>query len=282
VRRDRPHRSAATGSEEMIRCVGLLKVYESPSGRVQAVRGVDLSIGRGRSVAVVGPSGSGKSSLLRLVSGIDDPTAGDVIVDGINISRLSSKDRRMTQAAKLSHVFQRPSDNLLEHLTVAEQVERVARARRAERGAVDDLLERLELVERSGHLPSQLSGGEQQRVAFARAAVGDPAVIIADEPTAELDAVSTARILDTIDELSRRGITILVATHDPLVLAHIDEIVMLRDGAVASVTRGGTELAVIDGAGRLQLPLAVRSAFSEGRARMTWDPVREVLTVEAP
>jgi len=266
----------------MIRCVGLLKVYESPSGRVQAVRGVDLSIGRGRSVAVVGPSGSGKSSLLRLVSGIDDPTAGDVIVDGINISRLSSKDRRMTQAAKLSHVFQRPSDNLLEHLTVAEQVERVARARRAERGAVDDLLERLELVERSGHLPSQLSGGEQQRVAFARAAVGDPAVIIADEPTAELDAVSTARILDTIDELSRRGITILVATHDPLVLAHIDEIVMLRDGAVASVTRGGTELAVIDGAGRLQLPLAVRSAFSEGRARMTWDPVREVLTVEAP
>jgi len=269
-------------AEPIIECRSLVQVYDSPSGRVQAVRGADLSIGRGKAVAVVGPSGSGKSSLLRLVSGLDEPTAGEVLVDGIDIFELSARRRRIARARLLSHVYQRPSDNLLAHLTVREQVQRVARRRKVDDAQSDDVIARLGLADRADHLPGQLSGGEQQRAAFARAAVGEPSVVIADEPTAELDAANTARVLGAIDALTERGITVLIATHDPLVLAHIDEVVLLRDGAIASVTDASGELAVIDRTGRLQLPLEVRDAFAGGRARVQWDAERSVLTVEQP
>ena len=266
----------------IIECHSLVRVYDSPTGRVQAVRGADLAIARGRAVAIVGPSGSGKSSLLRMISGLDEPTAGEVFIDDVNFTKLSPRRRRVARAQLLSHVYQRPSDNLLEHLTVREQVDRVARQRGATAHDVDELLHALDLAERADHRPHQLSGGEQQRVAFARAAVGDPALIIADEPTAELDAVNTERVLAAVDEMAARGITVLLATHDPIVLAHIDEIVLLRDGAIASVTDRTGEFAVIDGAGRLQLPLPARAAFVDGRVRLRWDDEDERLVVERP
>ncbi len=266
----------------IIECHSLVRVYDSPTGRVQAVRGADLSIGRGRAVAIVGPSGSGKSSLLRMISGLDEPTAGEVFIDDVNVTKLSPRRRRATRARLLSHVYQRPSDNLLEHLTIREQVARVARHRGATADAVANLLDDLDLADRANHRPHQLSGGEQQRAAFARAAVGDPALIIADEPTAELDAVNTERVLAAVDSMTARGITVLLATHDPIVLAHIDEIVLLRDGAIASVTDRTGEFAVIDGAGRLQLPLEARAAFADGRVRVRWDEESARLEVERP
>ncbi len=266
----------------VVECFGLLRVFETASGRVQAVRGVDLTIESGRSAAVVGPSGSGKTSLLRMIGGLDEPSAGDVLIDGVNLVRLSRTARRRMRARLIANVHQRPGDNLLPHLNALDQVMHVAHRRGVGLNESMRMLEDLGLADRTDHLPSQLSGGEQQRLAFARGAVGAPAVIVADEPTAELDTASTDRVLDAIDQLSREGITVLVATHDPRVLGRVDEVIMLRDGSVASVTDRGTELAVIDHAGRIQLPPEVREHFPDRRARISWDPERRIFTVEEP
>lgn len=266
----------------VVECVSLLRVFESATGRVQAVRGVDLTVDSGRAVAIVGPSGSGKSSLLRMIGGLDEPTAGDVSIDGVNLVRLSGGARRKMRSRLLAHVHQRPMDNLLGYLTALEQVMHVATRRGVGLDESVAMLDALGLADRSDHLPDQLSGGEQQRLAFARGAVGSPAVIIADEPTAELDTASADRVLDAIERLSADGITVLVATHDLRVLERMDEVVMLRDGSIASVTAAGTELAVIDHAGRIQLPPEVRDHFADRRARVTWDAERQTFVVEKP
>lgn len=266
----------------VIECTSLLRVFESATGRVQAVRGVDLTIESGRAVAVVGPSGSGKSTLLRMIGGLDAPSAGDVLIDGVNLARLSRSARRRVRARMIANIHQRPADNLLGHLTAFDQVMHVAHRRGVGADESLEVLDALGLGDRADHLPHQMSGGEQQRLAFARGAVGAPAVIIADEPTAELDTDSSDRVLDAITRLARDGITVLVATHDPRVLGRVDEVVMLRDGSIASVTDGGIELAVIDHAGRIQLPPDVREHFPDRRARISWDPDRRVFTVEEP
>ena len=269
-------------SKPVIECTSLLRVFESATGRVQAVRGVDLSIEAGRTVAIVGPSGSGKSSLLRMIGGLDEPSAGDVCIDGVNLVKLTRSSRRRMRARLLAHVHQRPTDNLLGYLTALDQVARVARRRGAGLSDAVAMLDRMGLADRSDHLPAQLSGGEQQRLAFARGAVGAPAVVVADEPTAELDTESSDRVLDAIEELSDDGITVLLATHDARVLERVDQVVTLRDGSIASVTDRGTELAVIDHAGRIQLPPEVREHFPDRRAKLTWDPDHRTLTVEEP
>lgn len=254
-----------------IECHGLLRVYDTPTGRVQAVKGIDLTIERGISVAFVGPSGSGKSSLLRMLVGIDEPTAGDVVIDGISLARLGTRRRRRTLSRIVSHVYQRPSDNLLDDLPVRQQLERVVRRRGGSIEFVDAMLERLGLTDRADHLPDELSGGEQQRVAFARGAVGRPAVIVADEPTAELDTRSTERVLDAIDDIVADGLTVVLATHDAQVLERAGQVVQLDDGAITSVRDGTGELAVIDRSGRLQLPADVRDRYPDRRARLAVD-----------
>ena len=274
------HERVRTRRPPIVECTNLLRVFESTGGRVQAVRGVDLTIDAGKTVAVVGPSGSGKSSLLRMVAGIDAPTAGDVVIDGINLARVSRRRRAAVRSKLLSHVYARPGDNLLRHLTAIDQVERVASRRRAHAGAALEMLELVGLTDRADRFPDELSGGEQQRLAFARGAVGSPAIIIADEPTAELDTSSSELVLDAIAGLAKTGITVLLATHDERVLGGVDEVVTLRDGSVASVRAGGTELAVIDHGGRVQLPPEVREAFPENRARLTWDPESGRLPIE--
>ncbi len=266
----------------VIECTGLLRVFEAASGRVQAVRGVDLTIDSGRTAAVVGPSGSGKTSLLRMIGGLDEPSAGDVVIEGVNLARLSRSARRRMRARLIANVHQNPTDNLLPHLTALDQVLRVSNRRGAGLNESLRILDELGLGDRAHHLPGQMSGGEQQRLAFARGAVGGPAVIVADEPTAELDTESTDRVLDAIERLSQDGITVLAATHDPRVLDRVDEVIMLRDGSVASVTDRGTELAVIDHAGRIQLPPEVREHFPDRRARISWDAERRKFTVEEP
>lgn len=248
-----------------------MKIYASAVGRVQALRGVDLTIERGELVALVGPSGSGKSSLLRIIAGLDEASAGAVTVDGVDFARVARSRRRKVRSRLLSHVFQQPSDNLLEHLTAIEQVERVAHRRGADTTAAVAALEQVRLDHRHAHRPDELSGGEQQRLAFARAIVGRPALVIADEPTAELDTATTHAIVDVIAELNANGTTILLATHDPVVLERIGHVVTLRDGAVAGVRRHGAERAVIDSIGRLQLPPDVRHHFPDASARLGWD-----------
>jgi putative ABC transport system ATP-binding protein len=268
-------------ADHVIECVGLVKIYPSASGRVQALRGVDLVVARGDMLALVGPSGSGKSSLLRILAGLDEASAGRVSVDGVDFAQVRRRKRRRVRARLLSHVYQQPGDNLLGHLTAIEQVERVARRRGSPADAAS-MLERVGLSHRQHHRPDELSGGEQQRLALARAAVGRPALIIADEPTAELDTASTRAVLDTLVDLNRDGTTVVLATHDPHVLEQIDHAVTLRDGAIASVRRGQTELAAIDQTGRLQLPPELRARFPASTAELGWDDAASHMTATPP
>ena len=268
--------------DPMIRCDHLVRFYETATGRVQAVRGVDLEVDTGVMAAVVGPSGCGKSSLLRMLSGLDRPTAGVVIVDGVDLYRSSTRIRARARARILSHVHQRPGDNLLAHLTAEQQLARVVPAGVDPLEACGETLELLGLTHRRGAIPEQMSGGERQRVALARALVASHRVVIADEPTSQLDSASAASVLDAMALLVSHGVTVVVATHDPRVLERVDQVIALRDGAVATVTQAGSELAVIDRSGRIQLPPEVQRRFGARRARLTVDPETGRVELEQP
>jgi putative ABC transport system ATP-binding protein len=221
-------------------CSEVVKTYATESGRVYALRGVDAIFPTGKVTAIVGPSGSGKSSLLRLLAGMDHPTEGSVTVGDDEISDPSSKVLRRVRR-KVGYVFQRPSDNLISYLNVLEHVELAARYRRG--GASRDpmeLLDSLGLAHRADHRPEQLSGGEQQRVAFAQAVVGSPELVIADEPTAELDSHASEALLQAIHGLAVQGQTVVLSTHDPQAIEVADKTVWLRHGTVERMSEHGS------------------------------------------
>jgi putative ABC transport system ATP-binding protein len=186
----------------------VVKVYRGLTEEVQAVRGVDLVLEPGSLTAVLGPSGSGKSTLIRLIAGLDRPSAGTVTHGDTVLTELSSSRLRRWRRRNVAFVHQRPRSNLIEHLTAADHLRMVGERDTGE------VLGSLGLGEQSRHRVDQLSGGEQQRLAIARAVVNRPALLIADEPTANLDAESAARIIDTFVEFNRVGVTVLIATHD--------------------------------------------------------------------
>ncbi len=266
--------------DPILRCDHLVKFYDTAAGRVQAVRGVDLELDRGVTAAVVGPSGSGKSSLLRMLAGLDRPTAGVVLLDGVDLWRLSERDRGRARARLLTLVHQRPNDNLFSHLTAEMQLERVAG--RNQEAAVDRWLSVLGLGDQRSLMPREMSGGERQRLAFARAAVAGHRMVIADEPTSQLDSVNAAAVMDAVDAIAEHGVTVLIATHDRRVLERVTEVIALRDGAVATVTSGGDQLSVIDRSGRLQLPPELQARFSGRRVRLTWSDPDGNVEIEAP
>lgn len=266
----------------VVACHGLVRLYDTATGRVQAVRGVDLSVEAATVVAVVGPSGCGKSSLLRMVAGIDRPTAGMVVVDGVDLWRLGERARAAARARVLTHVHQRPDDNLFDHHTVEQQLARVVPGHHDRAAVVDEVLDELDLGHRRAARPDRLSGGERQRLAFGKAAAAGHRVVIADEPTSQLDAAGAAALLETMRLLARRGSTVVVATHDRRVLAGVDRIVALRDGAVATVTEAGTPWSVIDATGRIQLPPEVLDRFPERRVRLRPDEATGRVELEGP
>jgi putative ABC transport system ATP-binding protein len=219
----------------VVRTVDLTRRYEMGDADVDALRGIDLSIARGEFVALVGPSGSGKSTVLNLIGGLDRPSSGQVWINGTELS--GSDEETLTQHRRQHVGFVFQSFNLLPRLTALENValplmfsdvperERQARARA--------LLERVGLGHRLSHRPSELSGGEQQRVAIARALVSQPALLLADEPTGNLDTKTGAEIMALLKELNQEGgLTLVVVTHDPEVAAFADRVVKLRDGRV--------------------------------------------------
>jgi putative ABC transport system ATP-binding protein len=227
----------AAQSEIAIRAVRLARTFEVGETAVEALRGIDLEVARGQFVALVGPSGSGKSTFLNLVGGLDRPTEGELWVDGVELS--ASKEKALTdhRRRRVGFVFQ--GFNLLPRLTARENVAvpllfvGVPERERLDRAA--ELLNRVGLGDRLDHRPTQLSGGEQQRVAIARALIGRPAIILADEPTGNLDSTTGGEIMALLRQLNRaQGVTLLLVTHDAEAASFADRIVRLRDGQLVS------------------------------------------------
>jgi ABC-type lipoprotein export system ATPase subunit len=213
------------------RCDGLVKTYRTATGEVRALRGVTTEFRRGVLTAVVGPSGSGKSSLLRLLCGLDRPTMGSVHVEATPVHRASGRSLRALRRQTIGYVFQRPSDNFFPYLSVEDHLRRSAR----EDIDVDEVVDRLGIRHRLGHLPGELSGGEQQRAAIAQVLVGGAGIVVADEPTAELDEASDRSLLDTIASLD--VVTFILATHDPTVWRHAQDVIELDHGRLRERTR---------------------------------------------
>jgi putative ABC transport system ATP-binding protein len=223
----------------VLQAQGLAKTYSGDGIDVLALRGVDLEVGAGEFVAVMGPSGCGKSTLLHLLGGLDRPTAGSIELDGRRVESLSEAAWAVLRRRELGFVFQ--FFNLVGTLTVAENVELPARlvgASTAEaRRRREELLERLGVSARADTLPSRLSGGQQQRVAIARALVNRPAVLLADEPTGNLDSASATEVLGLLRELKADGQALVLVTHDARVAASADRVLAMRDGLVVDEAR---------------------------------------------
>jgi putative ABC transport system ATP-binding protein len=230
-----------------VRCDGIERVYRTPSGEVHALHDVSCRFSHGGVTAIVGPSGSGKSSLLRLIAGLDRPSSGSLVVEGRDVGGGSAAARRRLRRDLVGYIYQRPSDNFLPHLTVGEHLRFAEKGPEPGRLDVGGLLDLLGIERRIDHLPSELSGGEQQRAAFAQALVTGANIIVADEPTAELDDASSEVVLDRVRALAGEGVTFLLATHDPAVMAIADERFELEHGRVkgtASSDRPTTEGAI--------------------------------------
>lgn len=253
-------------SETTTSCVGLVKIYRTAIGEVHALKGIDATFAPRTVTAIVGPSGSGKSSLLRILAALDRPTAGSVRIGNVTVSALGRGSIRRVRRRMVGYVFQKPAHNLVPHLTVREHLAFAARLRGRQAGEdIDELLVALGLQQRGQHLPHQLSGGEQQRVGFAQAVVGGPALVVADEPTAELDSVSGGRLLEMVISLAERGTSFVISTHDPMVVSTAGRVLHLRHGTLEAETEERT-LSVIDDVGRIQLPPKALTLFPERRA----------------
>jgi putative ABC transport system ATP-binding protein len=228
-----------TASKPVLLARELCKHYGKDEGLVRAVDRVGLDVAAGETVAVMGPSGCGKSTLLQLLGGLDRPTAGEVHLAGRRLDRASEKTLARLRRDAIGFVFQ--AFHLMDELTAVENVElpallagvspRMARRRAA------GLLEQTGLADRAGHLPSALSGGQRQRVAIARALVNQPQVVLADEPTGNLDSGATLDVLRLFDQLHQAGQTLVIVTHDSRIAATADRLISMRDGAFVDETR---------------------------------------------
>jgi putative ABC transport system ATP-binding protein len=247
---DRPKETIMSDTADLsgygaaLRAHGLRKSYGRGDGVVRAVDGVDLDVGAGETVAVMGPSGCGKSTLLHLLGGLERPSDGEVWLAGRRIDQLGQKALARMRRIAVGFVFQ--AFHLMDELTAVENVELPAlllgRSPRAARRRAMDLLERVGLADRASFLPAALSGGQRQRVAIARALSNEPFVVLADEPTGNLDSAATVEVLRLLDGLRESGQTLVIVTHDARVAATADRLISMRDGEFVDETRlsGGT------------------------------------------
>ena len=229
---------------EVTKVENVTRIYKTGKVETQALRGISLAVESGEFTALVGPSGSGKTTLLQLIGCLDQPTSGRVYVNGKDVSRLNRNQRADVRRGSIGFIFQFFA--LIPTLTAYENVEMplllIGQSAAERRTRVTGLLESVSLADRAHHRPDQLSGGEQQRVAIARALAPKPALILADEPTANLDTPNGKQVMETMTRLNREtGVTFVFATHDPRVIAYARRVITLRDGLV--VANGAAEQA---------------------------------------
>lgn len=256
-----------------VTCEDLVKVFRSATGETHALRGIGLDLRPGVLTVVAGPSGSGKSSLLTLLACRDRPSAGRLSVLGRDVAASSTRELRRVRRRDIGFVPQRSSGAVFPHLRAVDQLRQVA-AWRGLRGGdhLDQALDAVGLASRADHRPAALSGGEQQRLAVAMALVGGPALVVADEPTAELDHANADRVMDALLAAAARGSAVVISSHDERVTHRADRLLRLRHGVLSSETSGRTaDLAVIDATGRIQLPPEVLGLFPDQRVLIEHD-----------
>jgi ABC-type lipoprotein export system ATPase subunit len=232
------------GGSPVLRTRGLRKDFGKGEGLVRAVDEVDLEVAPAETVAVMGPSGCGKSTLLHILGGLERPSSGEVMLAGSRLDQMGERALARLRRTAVGFVFQ--AFHLIDELTARENVELPAllagRSPRAARRRATELLDRVGLADRAKFLPAALSGGQRQRVAIARALSNDPMVVLADEPTGNLDSAATLEVLRLFDSLRSTGQTLVIVTHDPRIAATADRLISMRDGAFVDETRltGGT------------------------------------------
>jgi len=301
-------------SEPLILCENLVKIYKIDAIEVVALQGLDLKVQPNEVMALVGSSGSGKTTLMNVLGGLDRPSAGRVIVAGNDLLKLSDMALNDYRRRMVGFVWQQKARNLIPYLQVEQNIEMpmimAGVSQRARREWVKELISAVGLTTRRGHKLAQLSGGEQQRVAIAVALANRPALLLADEPTGELDSSTATTIFDLFHSLNRTfGLTVVIVSHDPNVSRHVDRVVAIRDGKTSSETMRKLrdqadgelgadgegdpsthvfeELMMLDSAGRLQVPKEVRERYGIGdRVHMEETPdgllIRPVAGAEAP
>jgi putative ABC transport system ATP-binding protein len=272
-------------------CEGLVKIYKVADLEVVALQGLDLAVDAGELIAIVGASGSGKSTLQNILGGLDTPTAGKANVAGFDLASLDTRWRTIYRREIVGFVWQQTSRNLVPYLGAGENVELPlvlgGMGGRDRRHVAQELLALVGMSERAEHRPHQLSGGEQQRVALAIALANRPKVLLADEPTGELDTESADELFAALREINKAlGVTVIVLTHDPLVSAQVNRTIAIRDGRTSTETVRRAELdahgehrvlaeefALLDRVGRLQLPREYVDALElERRVRLALEP----------
>ena len=273
-----------------IRCEGLVKIYKVANLEVMALQGLDLEVKRGEMLGIVGASGSGKSTLMNILGGLDRPSAGRVSVDGDDLLKMSYEGINQYRRMKIGFVWQQGARNLIPYLTALENVRLPvtiqAQSWSQERPRLEALLDVVGLGDRKHHRLSELSGGEQQRVAIAVALANDPVLLLADEPTGEVDSATALGIFHLLKELNRlHGLTMVIVSHDLEIAHHVDRVVAIRDGKTSSETvrpsapdaalvpqKSGEafrEFVLVDSAGRLQVPREYLEQFKiKGRVQM--------------
>lgn len=280
-------------AEPIILCENLVKIYKIQDVEVLALQGLELTVQEGELMGIVGASGSGKSTLMNVLGGLVRPSAGKALVDGHDLLKLSDAHINKYRREKVGFVWQQGARNLIPYLDTIENIEMpmilAGIHGRHTRAKAEKLLQMVQLTHRRHHKLAQLSGGEQQRVAIAVALANNPKILLADEPTGELDTATALTIYEAFQTLNRElGITILIVSHDPTIARHVQRVMQIRDGKAASETvrrknhppsdtsqtavaaeEHFEELVVLDSVGRLQLPRQYREALNlHGRARM--------------
>lgn len=224
-------------SNDLIKIENVTRTYGSAAAETRAISEVSLTVERGAWVAIMGPSGHGKSTLLQLIGGLDRPSAGSIKLDGLSLGTLDAAQLAAVRSTKIGFVFQ--FFNLMPHLTAIENVDFalwLGGVKRSESRALT-LLQGFGLGDKAHHLPSQLSGGQQQRVAIARALANEPDILLMDEPTGNLDSASEAELLALLGELNRAGKTLIMVTHNRAVADHAQRVLQVKDGRIVADTR---------------------------------------------